>query len=100
MKVFVTGGAGFIGSNLVDKLISRGDTVTAYDNLSSGKKEYIKHHMENDKFIFIEADLMDFSRLKKETKGHDVVFHIAANPFVRLGEKQTKLDLFDDFIGE
>jgi UDP-glucose 4-epimerase len=93
MKAFVTGGAGFIGSHLVDKLISREDVVTAYDNLSSGKKQFLEQHIKNDKFTFIEADLLDLPRLKKEIKDHDVIFHIAANPFVRLGEKQTRLDL-------
>jgi len=93
MKAFLTGGAGFIGSHLVDKLISRGDDVTAYDNLTSGKKQFFEHHLKNDKFTFIKADLLDLSQLKKEIKDFDVVFHIAANPFVRLGEKQTRLDL-------
>jgi len=93
MKVFVTGGAGFIGSHLVDKLIDKGSIVTIYDNLSSGKKQYVQQHLENDNFTFIEADLLNLKRVKKEIKGHDVVFHIAANPHVRLGEKQTDLDL-------
>jgi UDP-glucose 4-epimerase len=93
MKAFVTGGAGFIGSHLVDKLISRGDVVTTYDNLSSGNPKFLEQHKNNDKFKFIEADLLDLERLKDEIKGHDVVFHIAANPFVRLGEEQTRLDL-------
>jgi len=93
MKAFVTGGAGFIGSHLVDKLIDEGYIVTAYDNLSSGNKQFLKKHMKNDKFRFVEADLLDLKRVKKEIKNHDVVFHVAANPFVRLGEKQTKLDL-------
>jgi UDP-glucose 4-epimerase len=93
MKAFVTGGAGFIGSHLVDKLLSRGDHVTSFDNLSSGKKEFFDGHLKNDKFRFIESDLLDLSSLKKAIKDHDVVFHIAANPFVRLGEKQTRLDL-------
>lgn len=93
MKAFVTGGAGFIGSHLVDKLIDKGYTVTAYDNLSSGNKEFLKQHLKNDKFRLIEADLLDLKRVQKEIRNHDVVFHIAANPFVRLGEKQTRLDL-------
>ena len=93
MKAFVTGGAGFIGSHLVDKLIQRGDKVTVYDNLSSGETKYIKHHLDNPSFKFIEADLLDLKTVKKEIKNHDVVFHIAANPYVRLGEKQTRLDL-------
>ena len=93
MKAFVTGGAGFIGSHLVDKLNSRGDFVTVYDNLSSGKKQFLEQHITNDNFRLIEADLLNLDRLKKEIKDHDFVFHIAANPFVRLGEKQTRLDL-------
>ncbi len=93
MKAFVTGGAGFIGSHLVDKLIEKGNQVTVYDNLSSGKKEFIKQHLENKNFEFIKADLLDLERVKKEIKNHDIVFHIAANPHVRLGETQTDLDL-------
>ena len=93
MKAFVTGGAGFIGSHLVDKLLNRGDFVTSFDNLSSGDEEFFKQHKKNDNFRFVEADLLDFKKVTKEIKNHDVVFHIAANPFVRLGEKQTRLDL-------
>jgi UDP-glucose 4-epimerase len=93
MKAFVTGGAGFIGSNLVDKLIENGDSVTVYDNLSSGRKEFLEQHSKKNNLNFVEGDLLDFDLLKNEIKNHDVVFHIAANPFVRLGEKQTKLDL-------
>jgi UDP-glucose 4-epimerase len=93
MKAFVTGGAGFIGSHLVDKLIEKGYKVTVFDNLSSGKKQFLEKNFKNNNFKFVEADLLDFEIVKKEIKGHDVVFHIAANPFVRLGESQTKLDL-------
>jgi len=93
MKVFVTGGAGFIGSHLVDKLIQNGDKVTCYDNLSSGKKEFLEPLKNNERFNFINGDLLDLDLLIKSVKDHDVVFHIAANPFVRLGEEQTRLDL-------
>jgi UDP-glucose 4-epimerase len=93
MKAFVTGGAGFIGSHLVDKLLIRGDYVTSFDNLSSGKEEFFKNHLKNNKFKFVESDLLDLERLTKDIKDHDAIFHIAANPFVRLGEKQTRLDL-------
>jgi UDP-glucose 4-epimerase len=93
MKVFVTGGAGFIGSHLVDSLMKNGHSVTVYDNLSSGDKLFIQPHLRSPEFTFITADLLDFKRVKKEIHGHDVVFHLAANPHVRLGEKQTDLDL-------
>lgn len=91
MKIFVTGGAGFIGSHLVDMLIDKGNTVTVYDNLSSGKKQFIMHHLQKNDFAFIEADLMDLENLKKEIKDHDVVFHIAANPDVRLGAQKPEI---------
>jgi UDP-glucose 4-epimerase len=93
MKAFVTGGAGFIGSHLVDILLENKDTVTSFDNLTSGKKEFFQNHLENKNFRFVKADLLDINAVKKEIKGHDVIFHIAANPFVRLGETQTRLDL-------
>ncbi len=91
MKSFVTGGAGFIGSHLVDKLIENGHTVTVFDDLSSGKTEFINHHLENDNFTFIEADLADAETVSKEIKGNDVVFHIAANPDVRLGAQKPDI---------
>jgi len=92
MKYFVSGGAGFIGSHLVDRLIEMGE-VTVYDNLSSGKKEFIEHYLSRDNFQFIQADLMEPDTLQKAMKGHDVVFHLAANPDARAGIKDTSLDL-------
>jgi UDP-glucose 4-epimerase len=93
MHVFVTGGAGFIGSHLIDTLIERGHTVTVYDNLSSGNKQYIQHHLRNKRFTFYEQDLLDLPTLKQKMQHHDLIFHIAANPHVRLGETHTDLDL-------
>jgi UDP-glucose 4-epimerase len=93
MKAFLTGGAGFIGSHLVDTLLNNGSSVTVYDNLSSGNISFIQHHLKRKEFNFIQAELLDLNRVKKEIQGHDVVFHLAANPHVRLGEKQTDLDL-------
>jgi len=98
MKAFVTGGAGFIGSHLVDTLMKEGHTVTVYDNLSSGNKQFIEHHLNKPAFTFINADLLDLKRVKKEIKDHEAVFHLAANPHVRLGEKQTDLDLHQGVI--
>lgn len=91
LKCFVTGGAGFIGSHLVDKLIEKGHNVTVFDDLSSGKKEFIKHHLENDNFSFAKADLIDGKTVLKEIEGHDVVFHIAANPDVRMGAQKPDI---------
>ena len=91
MKCFVTGGAGFIGSHLVDRLISENHDVTVYDDLSSGKSEFVAHHFENENFLFLKADLIDKTRLINELKGYDIVFHIAANPDVRSGAEQPEI---------
>ena len=90
---FVTGGAGFIGSHLVDKLMEEGYNVTVYDNLSLGKKEFIKHHLSNPRFKFIKADLLDFKTLKKAIKKSEIVFHLAANSDIIKSSKQTNIDL-------
>ena len=82
MKIIVTGGAGFIGSHLVDRLMKEGHEVAVIDNLSSGRKEFIEHHMKSKKFKFIEADLLE--KIEKHFKSADEVWHLAANPEVRI----------------
>ena len=98
MKTFVTGGTGFIGSKLVDRLIKRGDTVTVYDNLSSGKKEFVDVHNSNKNFTFVKADLLDFDTLKKSIQGHDIVFHLAANADIRYGTEHPRHDLEQNLL--
>ena len=77
MKVIVTGGAGFIGSHLVDALIDRGIDVVIIDNLSTGKKENL-----NPKAEFHQEDIRDLERIRPIFKGADYVFHLAARPRV------------------
>ena len=91
MKVLVTGGAGFIGSHLVDLLVERGDEVTIFDNMSSGRVEFFAHHGENVQFV--EGDLLDLDAVKAAMDGIDLVFHLAANPDIRLGTRVTDTDL-------
>jgi len=98
VKAFVTGGAGFIGSYLVDRLIAEGYFVSVFDNLSSGRKEFIQQHIGNDNFKLVEADLLDLDKLKKASERHDVVFHSAANPDARLGVQNTELDLKQETV--
>ena len=98
MNAFITGGAGFIGSHLVDSLLRNHDSVTVYDNLSSGQKSFLQQHFNNKDFTFVHADLLNLKKLTKTLQGHDVVFHFAANPHVRLGETQTDLDLQQGII--
>lgn len=92
-RFFVTGGAGFIGSHLVSKLLSEGHAVTVFDNLSSGKNEFILDFKENNDFKFIKGDLLDLPLLNKSIQGHDMVFHLAANPDIRYGIEYTDTDL-------
>jgi len=92
-KYFVTGGAGFIGSHLVDRLMAEGGIVTVYDNLVSGRKEWIEHHLGKEGFRFLHADLLDFEALLTAMKGHEIVWHLGANTDIPSGNKITDLDL-------
>jgi UDP-glucose 4-epimerase len=97
-KAFITGGAGFIGSHLVDKMAKKGWHITVYDDLSSGKREFIKEHIGKKYFKFIKADLLDLEKLKKSIAGHDIVFHLSANPDIRHGIRYTDIDLKQNTI--
>ena len=89
----VTGGAGFIGSNLCAGLLARGWRVTAVDNFHLGRPEFITPLRENPHFKFIKADLLDLPRVKRLVRGCDVVFHMAANSDISRGARETQLDL-------
>jgi len=80
----VTGGAGFIGSHLVDRLVSDGWSVRIVDNFSSGRMENVEHHRGNRRVEILRGDLRSPKEAEEAVKGVDVVFHYAANPEVRL----------------
>lgn len=90
---FITGGAGFIGSHLVDKLIEDGKNVTVYDNLALASDENIKHHFGKSNFNFIKADLLDFNTLKEAMKNREIIWHLGANTDIPGGNRMTDLDL-------
>jgi UDP-glucose 4-epimerase len=92
-KVLVTGGAGFIGSHLVDRLMEQNHQVVVYDNLSLGKKEFLQNHFDNPNFTFIQGDLLKVDALKNTMAGIDVVFHLAANSDVIKSAKNPSIDL-------
>lgn len=92
MRAFVVGGAGFVGSHLVDRLVTRGP-VTVFDNLSVGKVEFIERHLRSGAAKFVKGDALDLEALSASMIGHDVVFHLAANPEARWGLERTRLDL-------
>ncbi len=83
-KVFVTGGAGFIGSHIVDALCENHEVVVL-DNLSSGKLENIKKWLKNPNFTFVREDLLKPEKIREYLDDCETVFHFAANPEVRVG---------------
>lgn len=99
MKAFVTGGAGFIGSHLVDALMAQGHRVTVYDNFSTGRLLFIRQHLNHPRFRLIRGDILDLKKLPASVKGHDAVFHFAANADVRGGMTNTTVDLEQNIIG-
>ena len=99
MKILVTGGAGCIGSDLVQALLDQGREVTAVDNLSSGKLEHVQPFFGHPKFTFVEADLLDPKVLNPYLPGTDLVYHLAANPDVKFVEGEpTDKDLNQNTI--
>ena len=99
MNVFVTGAAGFIGSNMVDRLVADGHVVTGYDNLTSGFSKYFDGPAKSGRFKFVEGDILDLDRLKTSVAGHDLVIHLAANADVRFGTQHPRRDLDQNTIG-
>lgn len=95
---FITGGAGFIGSHLVDELVARGCEVTVYDNFSVGSRQFLEKASDSGRLKIIEGDLLDLELLTQAVGGHDIVFHLSANPEARWGIENTRLDLEQETI--
>ena len=98
-RIFITGGAGFIGSHVVDILIPQGYEVAVFDNLSNGKREFIEQHFSESHFKFIKGDILDINQLTTAIKGYDLVWHFAANTDIIGGYKQPRRDLMDCVVG-
>jgi UDP-glucose 4-epimerase len=94
----VTGCAGFIGSNLVDRLLTLGHKVIGIDNFSTGQKRFLENAFSYSKFKFYEVDLLDLQSLKKAFIGGTFVFHLAANADVRFGTDHPRKDLEQNTI--
>ncbi len=97
-SALVTGGAGFIGSNLADRLLADGARVTVYDNFSTGRREFLDYEGGGQNLTIIEADLLDLPTLCSAVAGNDIVFHLAANADVRFGTQHPRRDLEQNTI--
>ena len=97
-KVIVTGCAGFIGSNLVDRLLRENYFVIGLDNLSTGQLRFIKKPLKNINFKFIKLDLLNTKKLEKIFDNSEIIFHFAANADVRFGTLYPTKDLEQNTI--
>ena len=98
MRWFVTGGAGFIGSHVVDRLLAGGHEVVAFDNLSTGQESFLEGARRHAGFTLVTGDLLDRDSLTASMRGADVVFHLAANADVRFGTEDPRRDLEQNTI--
>ena len=93
MKVIVTGCAGFIGSNLVDSLLTSGVSVVGIDNFSTGREEFLSTAMDHENFELHRLDLQESEKLPALFEEIDFVYHLAANADVRFGADRPRKDL-------
>lgn len=91
-NILITGGAGFIGSHLVDRLVQMGKNVTVFDSMSKGMPENIKKLLEDKKIILIKGDLLKQYDLRRITGDFDYVFHMAANPDVKRDDPEVHFE--------
>ena len=99
MKFLVTGAAGFIGSNLTNRLLAEGHQVVGFDNFSTGCRRFLAAAHQSPRFTLLEGDLLDLPTLTDAAAGADFVFHLAANADVRFGTEHPRRDLEQNTIG-
>jgi UDP-glucose 4-epimerase len=97
-KAFVTGAAGFIASNLVDRLLGDGVAIVGWDNMATGQERFIEGALKSRAYTFVKGDNLDLASLSKAMAGCDMVFHLAANADVRFGTEHARRDLEQNTI--
>ena len=95
----MTGAAGFIGSNLVDRLLADGHDVAGFDNFSTGRREFLELALQSRRFHLYRGDLLDPDALRGAMEGADIVPHLAANADVRFGTTHPRKNLEQNTIG-
>ncbi len=98
MVVVVTGCAGFIGSNLADRLLQDGNHVTGIDNFATGQRKFLESALRHSRFRLIEGDMLNEDGLTQWFRGADCVMHLAANADVRFGTDHPRMDLEQNTI--
>lgn len=99
MNVLVTGGAGFIGSNLVDRLLAEGHEVTVFDNFSTGKRAFLKAAEASNNFTLVHGDLLEQDSVNEAVVGQEAVIHLSANADVRFGWEHPRVDFEQNLQG-
>jgi UDP-glucose 4-epimerase len=99
MKALVTGGAGFIGSHVVDELIRRNNEVIVYDNFCTGFERHLEAARDEGRIRTFQGDILDQSSLTMAMEGVTTVFHLAANADVRGGQTDRNVDLQQNVMG-
>ncbi len=96
-KVFIAGGAGFIGSHFTDRLLSMESVkrVTIYDNFTSGQRWHLSHHGSDKRLQIVVGDIKDAAAIAKAMAGHDTVIHLASNPDIARAVREPEVD-FDE----
>jgi UDP-glucose 4-epimerase len=98
-RALITGGAGFIGSHLADRLVSEGVEIVVYDDFSTGHRRYLEDLSQSSAASIVEGDVLDTDRLRAAVHGCDTVLHFAANADVRYGLEDPSADLEQNTVG-
>lgn len=94
-RYFIVGGAGFLGSHFVDRLLGDGHEATVFDNFSSGREWHLEHHSDDQRLSVVRGDVKDLPALTEAMRGHDVVIHLASNPDIAAAVTNPAID-FDE----
>jgi UDP-glucose 4-epimerase len=98
-KALVTGGVGFIGSHLVDRLLADGWRVTVLDNLLTGRRSNLSHQKGNARLKVVDGDIRELETVSKCSRGCDAVFHLAAHALMRVSLQDHRADLEHNIVG-